>query len=149
MDMYSMCNNLETELKKISDKGITTSNLDTAFKLTDMYYKIKKLEMMEGNGYSGSDSYYGRNMGRYSRNGSYGYGDYDRDASNASYNKYLEDKRRYRSNKTMDCKDRMMDSLDQYMDSFTRKMEELAEEADCAEERQTIERYINKIKSVR
>jgi len=156
MDMYNLCNNLETELKKISDKGITTSNIDVAYKLIDMYKNIKKIEMMEDDGYSGNDSY-GRHWvrGHYSRDNGYnsaynGYSsDYDRDNSNASYNKYIEDKRRYRSNKTMDCKERMMDSLDSYIDSFTKKMENLAEEADCAEERQTIERYINKIKSVR
>lgn len=156
MDMYKICENLETELKKISDKGLTSSNIDVAYKLIDMYKNVKKLEMMEDSEYSGNDSYGRRRMtnGRYSRAyGDESYGSYrnsyDYDNSNATYNKYLEDKRRYRSNKTMDCKERMMDSLDEYMDSFTKKMEELAEEADCAEERQTIEKYINKIKSVR
>lgn len=153
---------IEKELDKIADKGLTTANIDVAYKLIDMYKDVKQVESMEDGGYS-EDSY-GRHWvrGHYSRdNGdsynSYGdsyrggsYRGYGRSmAADDNYNNYLENKRRYRSNKTVDCKERMMQSLDDYMDSFTKKMEELAEEADCAEEKQTIERYINKIKSVR
>jgi len=151
MDMYRMCSIIENELDKISDKGLTTANIDVAYKLIDMYKDIKTVEGMDEGGYSGNDSY-GRHWvrGHYSRDNGSGYSmtnaDYNRDES---YNSYLDSKRRYRSNKTMDCKDRMMDALDQYITSFTKKMEELADEADCAEEKQTIERYINKIKSVR
>ena len=158
MDMYKVCSMVENELEKISEKGLTTANIEVAYKLIDMYKDLKTVESMEGSGYSGNDSY-GRHWvrGHYSRDNGSNYGDSYRGYSmtNADYNKdesynsYLDSKRRYRSNKTMDCKDRMMDALDQYMAAFTKKMEELAEEADCAEEKQTIERYINKIKSVR
>lgn len=135
---------IEAELKKISEKGLTSSNLDTTYKLIDMYKDCKTLEGMD-DGYSSRsrDSFGDYSSRRYGRRYS---GDYDGDSS---YNRYMDEKRRYRSNKSSDCKERMMDSLDEYMDSFTRKMEELADEADCAEEKQTIERYINKIKSVR
>lgn len=154
MDMYGICSMLETELKKIADRGLTSGNLDTAYKLIDMYKDVKQVEQMEEGNYS-EDSY-GRHWvkGHYSRDNGSSYNDsyrgYGRSmATDDNYNNYLESKRRYRSNKSVDCKERMMQSLDDYIDSFTKKMEELAEEADCAEEKQTIERYISKIKSVR
>lgn len=155
MDMYKMCNMVERELDKIADKGLTTANIDVAYKLIDMYKDIKTVESMDG-GYSERDSY-GRHWvrGHYSRDNGDSYNSYGDSyrghsmAADESYNSYLENKRRYRSNKSADNKERMMQSLDDYMDSFTKKMEDLADEADSMEEKQTIERYLNKIKSVR
>lgn len=158
MDMYKICTMLENELSRISDKGLTTANIEVMYKLIDMYKDIKNVEYWDskmegysntyGGDYSGNDSY-GRHYvrGHYSRDG-YSRA-YDNDSSMANYDRYMDEKRRYRSNKSSDCKERVMESLNDYMDSFVQKMESMADEADCAEERQTIEKYINKIKQVR
>ena len=43
---------------------------------------------------------------------------------------------------------RLMDTLEDYMDDFTKQMEEMMRDSDCAEERNTIKRYIDKIKNL-
>lgn len=42
----------------------------------------------------------------------------------------------------------MIDTLEMYMSDFVKDMEELARDADCSEERETINRYIRKIKEL-
>ena len=77
---YKMMQNIHEELDKIAEKGLNTSNLETAYKLIDMwkdmenveYWKCKKeyynqvMDEMDGGEYSEArrkrDS-----MGRYSR----------------------------------------------------------------------------------
>ena len=91
-DMKKLCEVIEQELHKIAEKGLTTSNVDTAYKLVDMYKDLKNtdywetkgeyymavLDEMQGGGYSESnypmmeDGYAMRGrkrdrMGRYSR----------------------------------------------------------------------------------
>ena len=41
-----------------------------------------------------------------------------------------------------------MDTLEDYMDDFSQKMEEMLRDSDCAEERTTIKRYLDKIKNL-
>ena len=40
--MQNLCKIIERELEKIAEKGLTTSNLETAYKLVDMYKDLKK-----------------------------------------------------------------------------------------------------------
>lgn len=42
-----LCELIETELGKIAEKGLTTSNLETAYKLIDMYKDLKNTEYWE------------------------------------------------------------------------------------------------------
>lgn len=154
MDRYKLVELVENELKKIVDKGLNTANLDTAYKLVDMYKDLCNMDYWdnemedgysaEGYGYRNSRANRGKHYvrGHYSRTG------YD-DGTSASYDKYMSEKRNYRSNKSESCKNRLMESLEDYMDDFTARMEDLADDADCAEERDTIQRYISKIKSLR
>lgn len=164
-DMNRMLDVICEEIEKIADKGLTTANLETAYKLIDMYKDLMTVESMEaGEGYSGGyDEYSGRrkrdSMGRYSGNdynsrrgysgrngdwearGSYGKG-------SDKYERYLDTKESYRANKTSDCKQRLMDTLEEYMQDFTDQMEQMARDSDCAEERTTIRKYINKLKAI-
>ena len=48
--MKKLCELIETELSKIAEKGLTTSNLETAYKLVDMYKDIKNTEYWETKG---------------------------------------------------------------------------------------------------
>ena len=48
--MQNLCKIIEQELGKIAEKGLTTSNLETAYKLVDMYKDIKNTEYWETKG---------------------------------------------------------------------------------------------------
>ena len=48
--MQKLCKIIEQELGKIAEKGLTTSNLETAYKLVDMYKDIKNTEYWETKG---------------------------------------------------------------------------------------------------
>lgn len=133
--MYKMLQEVINEADKIAEKGLTTSNIDSAYKLVDMWYRIKKAESFGE--YSNGDSSYGRHYVR---------GHYSRD--NDNYSRYMNSKRDYRNSHSNDCKAKMMDTLEMYMDDFTKQMEDLARDADCQEERDTINRYINKIRHI-
>lgn len=179
--MKKFCEMIEMELGKIADKGLTTSNLDTAYKLVDMYKDLKNTDYWETKGeyydtvlmemqggYSHNDermmeddySMRGRKrdrMGRYSRNdgmmhedyrrmGNRGRNQYSRDDG---YSMYMDAKQSYRNNQSMDGKQRLMDSLEEYMDDFTEKIKEMARDSDFPEEKEMINKFINKLQSIR
>lgn len=48
--MQKLCSLIEQELHKIAEKGLTTSNLETAYKLVDMYKDLKNTEYWETKG---------------------------------------------------------------------------------------------------
>lgn len=181
-DMEKLCMIIEGELHKIAEKGLNTGNLDTAYKLIDMYKDLKEadykevkteyyLEEMGGYSHAGHDKGHmaeeydmGRSerrkrdrMGRYSRNDGYEHGDslrrgYSRnnytDGEYNGYDRYMDSKQSYRSNKTPECKQRLMQTLEEYMDDFTEQMEAMMRDSDCAEERSTIKRYLDKLKNI-
>lgn len=74
--MHKLRENAEKELKSIEEKGLTSSNLDNAYKLVEIMKGVDKIEMMKDGGYS-RDSYsrdmedYSRERGGYSREGDY------------------------------------------------------------------------------
>ena len=71
--MHKLRENAEKELKAIEEKGLTSSNLDNAYKLVEIMKGVDKIEMMEeGGGYSRDG--YSRDMEDYSREGGYGGG---------------------------------------------------------------------------
>lgn len=89
--MHKLRENAEKELKAIEEKGLTSSNIDNAEKLTNIIEKIDKINMMQdGGGYS-RDGYsrdmedYSRERGGYSRNGDYSReGNYSNDYDNGN-----------------------------------------------------------------
>ena len=89
--MHKLRENAEKELKAIEEKGLTSSNLDNAYKLVEIMKGVDKIEMMEeGGGYS-RDGYsrdmedYSRERGGYSRNGDYSReGNYSNDYDNGN-----------------------------------------------------------------
>lgn len=89
-DMEKLCGLICEELDKIADKGLTTGNLETAYKLVDMYKDLKDAEYrtvkkeyyeqeMDMDGYS--EARKRDSMGRYSRADGRMTSDYDRDSS--------------------------------------------------------------------
>lgn len=180
--MEKLCRLIETELEKITEKGLTTSNLETAYKLVDMYKDLKNTEYWETKGeyydtvlmemqggysenYSMLDDDYamrGRKrdrMGRYSRDDGMrhdnrmrrgGRRDYSMDGGmDMMYNRYMDNKQSYRSDKSPDGKQRLMDSLEDYMDDFTEKIKEMHRDADTPEEREMISKFMTKLQNIR
>ena len=43
----NLCENIEAELNTISDRGLNSSNMESAYKLLDMYKNCKKIEYMK------------------------------------------------------------------------------------------------------
>lgn len=202
-DMEKLCGIIADELNKIAEKGLNTGNLETAYKLIDMYKDLKNteywdqkgeyymavLEEMQG-GYSQNDGYsmtdYSQrrgqrrdSLGRYSRDGGYSRNSYDVGESygdesfargergyngrgysragvgysgdggySGNYDRYMESKQSYRTNKSPDCKQRLMETLEDYMENISRQMEEMLRDSDCQEERATIKRYLEKVKTI-
>lgn len=133
------------EIDKIADKGLTTGNLDTAFKLIDMYKDLKTVEGMEEYDDDRYSQARGRmrakrdSMGRYSR----GYDDgnsYDDD--DYSERRYMDSKRMYRNDHSMASKQSMLADLEDFMGDIHNKLKELKRDADTPEERETIDKYI-------
>lgn len=88
--MHKLRENAEKELKAIEEKGLTSSNLDNAYKLVEIMKGVDKIEMMQDGGYS-RDGYsrdmedYSRERGGYSRNGDYSReGNYSNDYDNGN-----------------------------------------------------------------
>lgn len=88
--MHKLRENAEKELKAIEEKGLTSSNLDNAYKLVNMVEKIDKINMMQDGGEYSRDGYsrdmedYSRDRG-YSRNSDYSRGgNYSNDYDNGN-----------------------------------------------------------------
>lgn len=146
-DMYRMCELISNEIEKIAEKGLTNANLDMAYKLIDMYKDLKTVEGMEDyGGYSKSGYDDGSSYVR--RGEHYVRGHYSRDNGD-NYSRYSQAKNDYRHSRAESDKMRVMDSLDDYMQELTDKLEDMLNDSDSQEERQTIQRYIMKIKSIK
>ena len=171
--MRKLCEVVEQELHKIAEKGLTTSNLDTAYKLIDMYKDLKNTDYWETKGeyydhvlnemrggYSHDMEDYsmrGRKrdrMGRYSRDDGMMYDDMMRGRGYSHndgmmHDRYMNAKMSYRADKSHDSKQRLMDSLEDYMDEFTNKIKEMSRDADTAEERELINKFMVKLQNIR
>ncbi len=71
--MHKLRENAEKELKAIEEKGLTSSNLDNAYKLVEIMKGVDKINMMQDGGEYSRDGY-SRDMEDYSRDGGYGGG---------------------------------------------------------------------------
>lgn len=89
--MHKLRENAEKELKAIEEKGLTSSNLDNAYKLVEIMKGVDKIEMMQDGGEYSRDGYsrdmedYSRERVGYSRNGDYSReGNYSNDYDNGN-----------------------------------------------------------------
>lgn len=160
-DNMKMMNVICEEIDKIAEKGLTTSNLETAYKLIDMYKDLVTVDAMEDGGYS-EESYNGYNsmnsmgydndsmargrgrnarrdsMGRYSREGEMGMS--NRGYAEARYSQAKMDYRNSRAGK----KD-VLDSLEEKMKELKNELKEMSRDSDFPEERQKIDKYVEMI----
>ena len=157
-DLTRMCEVAMSEIDKIAEKGLTTTNLESVYKLVDIVKDIKTIEAMEDAGYSeeyDAESYArgrGRNakrdsMGRYSRRGN-SYDGYDdgmseRDMADMRYSQAKMDYRQSRAGKHD-----VMASLEEKMRELKKELKEMSKDSDFPEERQKIDKYVNMLDSV-
>lgn len=172
--MHKLLENICDELDKIAAKGLNTANLETAYKLIDMLKDLKNVEYWktkedyydgEDEGYSQAYDRRGKREdmmmrkvdGDYNRDSSYARGRarrrdargrYMRDYSGAAKDDYMDAKHQYRQTKDGDCKERMMERLEEYLEGFTEELADMSRDADCQEERQTIQRYVDKMRNM-
>lgn len=160
-DMERMMDVICGEIDKIAEKGLTTSNLETAYKLIDMYKDLKTVEAMDESGYSeamGMEPYpasmrrydergnsYARgryakrdSMGRYSRTGA----TYEDGMSRMDHaaERYSQAKMDYRNSRA--GKNDVMDSLNVKMRELRNELKEMSKDSDFPEEKQEIDKYV-------
>lgn len=170
--MHKLRENAEKELKAIEEKGLTSSNLDNAYKLVEIMKGVDKIEMLQDGGYSQED--YSRERGGYSRNGDYSRegnysNDYDngnsyrrgRSATTGRYvhrpnysrlsgddtdmDKYRDHKREYSNSRDEGSKGRMLDALEDFMCGVSSMIKQICRDADCREEREIVKKYAREI----
>lgn len=165
--MHKLRENAEKELKAIEEKGLTSSNLDNAYKLVEIMKGVDKINMMEeGGGYSRDG--YSRDMEDYSREGNYS-NDYDngnsyrrgRSATTGRYvhrpnysrlsgddtdmDEYRNRKREYSNSRDEGSKERMLNALEDFMSGVHGMIKQLTRDADCKEEREIVMRHIRQM----
>lgn len=159
--MQELKNKVKKELEGIGEKGLTSSNLETTYKLIDIYKDIVEIEGKErgdkemydarGGRYSDYDRYddYNARGGRY--NDSYNH--YPVDERTERYLKrmrdgmsdYNEGRSRYRSG---DSDQRMIEGIEMTMSAIIGFVESLMDIAESPKEKEIVRRYVDKIKKV-
>lgn len=168
--MHKLRENAEKELKAIEEKGLTSSNLDNAYKLVEIMKGVDKIEMMQDGGYSQEG--YSRDMEDYSRDrGGYS-NDYDNGNSyrrgrsertgryvhrpnysrlsgdDEDMDRYRQSKREYSNSRDEGSKNKMLDALEDFMSGVCGMMKQLTKDADCREEREIIQNWCRKIAEI-
>lgn len=166
--MEELLHKVKKELGNIADKGLTSSNLDTTYKLIDIYKDIKEAEYYEKcneedtYGARGRDSrgrYRGedewdRNYSRGGNGGTYNHDRYyplnERDERyftrmrEGIYN-YNEGRNRYRDG---DSKERMIDGVDMAMGALVNFVEYMMDNVETSQEKEVIRKHIEKLKKM-
>ena len=160
--MKELLRKVEKELESIGDKGLTSANLDTTYKLIDIYKDIKEACYYETMTEMNDDNYGARrrdSMGRYmERDGRYSESrDYnthypltERDEryikriEEGMYN-YNEGRARYRDGQS---KDRMIEGVEMAMGALVNFVEYMMDYAESPHEKEVVRKYIDKMKNL-
>lgn len=152
MDNYRLMECIESELEKIADRGLTSGNLDTAFKLVDMLKDIENIEYWRRKEETFDSGYGGRERNDYSNRGTKGKhyvrGHYSRGEDDDSYSRYMNNKSSYRSAKNPNEKQSMVTALEEHLSDLTEELEGMNRDADCIEERAAISRFIQRLENM-
>lgn len=165
--MHKLRENAEKELKAIEEKGLTSSNLDNAYKLVEIMKGVDKIEMMQDGGEYSRDGY-SRDREDYSRN-RYSRDDYDngnsyrrgRNQRTGEYmhrpnysrlsgddddmERYREMKKQYSNARDGESKDKMLDALEDFMCGIHGMLKQIFRDSDTREEREIVKKYAREI----
>lgn len=171
--MEKLLRNVEKELEKIADKGISSSNLETTYKLIDIYKDIK--ESCYYDYHTEDTSYDARardSKGRYMKSDDerygnsrhytddwdtserYNIGDYN--PHSERMNKYVRrmrdgiDSYNYGKERYMKSgsQERLVDGMDMIMSAICSFVEELSDYAETTQEKEVIRKHLNKMKNI-
>lgn len=169
--MHKLRENAEKELKAIEEKGLTSSNLDNAYKLVEIMKGVDKIEMMQ-DGDQYSRDRYSRDGEDYSRDGGYSRDNYDngnsyrrgRNQRTGEYmhrpnysrlsgdeddmDRYRESKREYSNSRDDESKEEMLNSLVNVLSGIHGWIRQMKKDADCREEREVIQNWCRKIAEI-
>lgn len=169
-DNMKMMNVICDELDKIAEKGLTTGNLETAYKLIDMYKDLVTVDAMEQGGYSEATFYEdgmipmdgggvysradymdgGRSMargrGRYAKRDSMGRYSNNMDGRSMADSMYSQAKMDYRNSRA--GKEDVMTSLKEKMKELKNELKEMSRDSDFPEERKEIDKYVQMLDRV-
>lgn len=157
--MHKLRENAEKELRAIEEKGLTSSNLENAYKLTEIIKGIDKIEMMqESDGYSNDRGGYSMDTEDYDRGNSYRRGrsrttgryvhrpNYSRlSGDDGDMEEYRQRKREYSNSRDGADKDRMLDALEDFMCGVKGLLKQICRDSDCAEERNIVMKHIREM----
>lgn len=160
--MDKLLGRVEKELENIADKGLSSSNLDTTFKLIDIYKDIKEADYYDSQVGSSYDAQRRDSRGRYMGDrDSWKNEKWDSDRSHEYENlgpmkRYfdrLEDEMdtyninrgRYRKG---DSSTRIEDGIDMVMDAIHKMVECLYDYAETAQEKEIVRKHIDKMKNL-
>ena len=169
-EFYKLRENAQRELQAIEEKGLTSANLENAYKLTEIVKGVDKICAMKDGGYSemrggyandsedyDSGSSYRRSRsqttGRYMHRGGYsrddgrsgGYSRLSGDDSRDMMEEYREMKKDYSNSRDGGSKRRMLDALDDWMGNTYDMLKQVVHECDCPEEREIIRKWAREI----
>ena len=144
--MEELLRKVVKELDNIGEKGISASNLDTAYKLIDIYKDIKEACYYED---QTNHSYDGRSRdsrGRYMEH-------YPLDErSERHFNRiregmynYNEGKMRYKDGNS---KERMIDGVEMTMSAIVNFIESMIDFAETPTEKEIVRKYVDKLKNI-
>ena len=151
--MHELCSKVERELENIGEKGITNSNLDTAYKLIDIYKDIKEAEYYKQMTQDGKDSYDTRSY-RGDWDDKYaGRGSDERSERTERYLERIRDgvhsynagRRRYMDG---DSKQRMIEGIEMTMTAIVNFVEFMNDFAESSQEKEIVKKYIEKLKKI-
>ena len=60
----------------------------------------------------------------------------------------MDNKQSYRAGKSEECKRKMLAALEEHMDELTQEVGDMSKDAECREARETISRYVDKLRNM-
>lgn len=142
MDMDLLTKKICKELDLIADKGITSSNLETTYKLIDIYKDIKEIESMSSDSYNAK----GRGNNRYNDHKPWN------ERSERYFTRiqegmddYNEGRIRYKDGSS---ENRMIEGIEMTMGAVVNFVESLIDYAETSQEKEIVRKYVNKLKNV-
>ena len=150
--MEELLKKVTKELENIGDKGLTSSNLETTYKLIDIYKDIKEACWYEDQ--LKHDDIYGARRNRYMEHDDHSiYERYPLDDRNERYFErmregvynYNEGKMRYKDNNS---KDRMIEGVEMTMGAIVNFIESMLDFAETPTEKEIVRKYVDKLKKI-
>lgn len=160
--MDKLLGRVEKELENIADKGLSSSNLDTTFKLIDIYKDIKEADYYDCQTGGSYDAQRLDSRGRYMGDrDAWKIEKWDSDRSHEYENlgpmkryfdrlgdemdTYNMNRGRYRKG---DSSTRIEDGIDMVMDAIHKMIECLYDYAETAQEKEIVRKHIDKMKNL-